>query len=97
LSISLDSSNIEDIDLEAKPKDTKYFITYIGKMSIMDAKSITLELCNNSFLYLSSLTITDKQLEILAINTTTSYYGSSRFYSIIINIGASNKSIVGYS
>jgi hypothetical protein len=65
-------------------------------MSITDAKSITLELCNNSFLYLSSLTITDKQPEILAVNITTSYYGSSRFYGIIIDIGTSNKSIVSY-
>jgi hypothetical protein len=66
-------------------------------MSTTDAKSITLELYNNSFLYLSSLTTINEQSEILATNTTTSYYGSSRFYSIMIDIGASNKSIVGYS
>jgi hypothetical protein len=65
-------------------------------MSIIDAKSITLELYNNSFLYLSSLTTMNEQLEILATNTTTPRYGSSRFYSIMINIGTSNKSIVGY-
>jgi len=65
-------------------------------MSTTDTKSITLELCNNSFLYLSSLTTINEQLEVLATNTTTSRYGSSRFYSIIIDIGTSNKSIVGY-
>ena len=66
-SISLDYSNTKDIDFKGEPKDSKHFITYIGKMSVTDAKAITLDLYNNSFLYLSSLSITDELSSPLTI------------------------------
>jgi len=91
-----------------EPNNSSTYITTFRILTIKEATSISVELANKAYIYLltaleltiESITKPYTETDLFAYSTATataSQYTLTVFIGIIINIGASRKSIASYS
>ena len=95
-----------DFNLDAQEQETsETFLTTFRPFTDSQAFNITTILANHSFIHLLTpknhsastpiINITDYKQDLFAY-ITIKYYTPKEFYGVIINIGTSKKSTIGY-